>query len=276
MGTWGTEISSNDTFEDIYSDFFDMYNNGLDVPEITKIIVSANIELQSNYEHKNSFWFALAKAQWECGALDQEVYEKVQTIIKIEDDLKLWAELNGTTSDVKKRKKVLEDFLEKISKPIAKIKKRKKPIIRKPVFKKGDCLVFGLKNGNYGGALVLEAEQDTEFGLNMLAVTTLDQSTSPTIKDFENANILTQKHEGFPGEYTESECIIWCDAQFYKKAQINFDVIGQVEISKEYNSIDHYKMAGPWDSIPEFLDNLSEYEQKHGKAILEVKLKEWR
>ena len=31
MGTWGTGISSNDTFADIYDEFFDLYNDGLSV-----------------------------------------------------------------------------------------------------------------------------------------------------------------------------------------------------------------------------------------------------
>ena len=275
MGTWGTGLSSNDTFEDIYSEFFEMYNNGLDVPEITKNVLSANIELQSDYEDQHSFWFALAKAQWECGTLDQNVYEKVKSIIESGDDLKLWIALNGKSNDVKKRKKVLENFLEKISKPTGKIKKRKKLIIRTPVFQKGDCLVFKLKNDNYGGALVLEAEQETELGMNMLAVTTLNQSTK-TIKDFENAYILTEMQEGFPGKYRESECIIWCYVQFYKKVQTKFDVIGQVGVSKRYNSKDHCKRAGQWDTIPKFLDNLEEYEKENGKAGLTVKLKECR
>jgi hypothetical protein len=276
MGTWGTGLSSNDTFEDIYSEFFELYNKGIDLPEITNNILSANIELQSDYEDQNSFWFALAKAQWDCGSLDQTVYEKVKSIIESGDDLKLWIELNGTSNDVKKRKKVLEDFLERISKPTEKIKKRKKLVIRKPVFQKGDCLVFKLKNDNYGGALVLEAEQETELGMNMVAVTTLNQSTKPTINDFENAFILTEKQEGFPGKYRESECIIWCYVQFYKKAQTKFDVIGQVDVLKQYNSKEHCMMAGQWDTIPKFLDNLEEYEKKHGKAGLTVKLREWR
>jgi hypothetical protein len=276
MGTWGTALSSNDTFEDIYSDFFEMYNKGLGVPEITNNILSNNIELQSDYEDKNSFWFALAKAQWECGTLDQSVYEKVKAIIESGDDLKLWVELNGASSDVKKRKKVLEDFLEKISKPTAKVKKRKKVIIRKPVFQKGDCLVFKLKNGNYGAALVLEAELDTELGMNMLAITTMNQETMPTTRDFENAYILTEKQEWGLGKYKETECIMWSYVQFYKKAQTKFEVIGQIHVSKQYNSKEHCKMVGQWDTIPKFLDDLEEYEKKHGKAGLSVKLKEWR
>jgi hypothetical protein len=253
-----------------------MYNSGLDVAEITENILSTNVELQSDYEDKHSFWFALAKAQWECGALDVNVYEKVKSIIQSGDDLKLWIELNGTSQDAEKRKKVLEDFLEKISLPAAKIKKRKKLVIRTPVFQKGDCLVFKLVNDNYGGALVLEAEQDTELGMNMLAVTTMNQSTQPAIEDFENAYILTERQEVFPGTYGESECVIWCYAQFYKKAQTKFHVIGQIKVSKQYNSKDHCKRIGQWDTIPKCLNNLKEYEQEHGKAELMVKLEEWR
>lgn len=276
MGTWGTGLSSNDIFEDIYSEFVELYNDGLEITEITNKILSTSIDLQKDYEDKHSIWFALAKAQWECGNLDQMIYEKVKKIIESGEDLKLWIELNGTSNDVKKRKKVLDDFLEKISKPTIKIKKRKKLIIRQPVFYKGECLIFKLKNDNYGGALVLEAEQGTDLGMNMLAVTTMNQSIKPTIHDFEMADILTEKQEGFPGKYKERECIMWCYVQLYKKAQTKFEVIGKLNVSKLYNSKEHCYMAGQWDSIPSFLDNLKEYEKRHGKPELMVKLKVWR
>jgi hypothetical protein len=276
MGTWGTAISSNDTFEDIYQEFFELYNKGQDVPEITSYIISNNTDAQADYEDKHSFWFALAKAQWECGALDINIYEKVQSIVNNGDDLKLWQELDGTSSDLKKRKKVLDEFLGKISKPNSKIKKRKKLVIRQPVFQKGDCLVFKLKNRNYGGAFVLEAENDTELGMNMLAVTTIDQSAKPTIRDFEIAYILTEKQEGSPGKYRERECITWCYVQFFKKAQTQFEVVGQLSVSKVYNSKEHCYMISQWDSIPAHVDNLNEYEKIHGKASLTVRLEEWR
>jgi Zn-finger protein len=276
MGTWGTGLSSNDAFEDIYSEFISLYNSGLEIPEITNNILSANVDLQNDYEDKHSFWFALAKAQWECGALDQEIYKKVKTIIESGEDLKLWIELNGASNDVSKRKKVLEGFLQKISTPTAKIKKRKKLIIRKPVFQKGDCVIFTLANGNYGGAFVLEAEQGTDLGMNMLAVTTLNQINKPTTLEFETADILTQKQEGFPGKYRERACIIWCYVQFYKKAQTRFEVIGQLSVDKLYNSREHCHWIGQWDTIPKFLNDLESFEKEHGKAALKVTLKEWR
>jgi hypothetical protein len=276
MGTWGTAISSNDTFEDIYQEFLELYNNGLEVPEITNQILLNNAELQSDYEDKNNFWFALATAQWECGALNEDVYKKVKSIIESEEDLKLWEELNRASNDIHKRKRVLDKFLDKISKANLKIRKRKKQIIRHPVFQKGECLVFKLNNGNYGGALVLEAEQGTELGMNMLAVTTIDQADKPNRITFENASILTEKDEASPGNYRERPYITWCYAQLYKKAQTVFEVVGRIEVIKQYNSKDHCYMISQWDSIPKHLDNLQQHESAHGKASLIVKLEEWR
>jgi hypothetical protein len=276
MGTWGTGLSSNDTFEDVYQEFFDLYNKGLDVSAVTKQILTDNRELQSDYEDKNSFWFALAKAQWECGALDNDIFEKVKSIIDTGQDLKLWEELNGNSGDLKKRKKVLDEFLKKISGPNSKIKKRKRTILRQPVFEKGDCLVFKLKNGNYGGALVLEAEKDTEFGMNMLAVTTLNQPVKPTVQDFETAFILTERQEESPGEYSEREFITWCYVQFFKKATTQFEIVGQLKVNKNYNSKDHCRMASQWDSIPAHIERRDEQEKRHGRAAITVRLGDWR
>ena len=36
MGTWGRGISSNDTYADIYDEFFELYDDGLSVKEITE------------------------------------------------------------------------------------------------------------------------------------------------------------------------------------------------------------------------------------------------
>ena len=64
MGTWGTAISSNDTYADIYGSFFDLYNDGLEVAEITKKIIANNQDTISDFGDSNNLWFALAKAQW--------------------------------------------------------------------------------------------------------------------------------------------------------------------------------------------------------------------
>lgn len=38
MGTWNTKINGNDTFQDIYQNFFDRYNEGGNPVDISKQI----------------------------------------------------------------------------------------------------------------------------------------------------------------------------------------------------------------------------------------------
>ncbi|MFV8331767.1 hypothetical protein [Flavobacterium sp. GSP14] len=63
MGTWGNAISSNDTYADIYNTFFEMYNDGFSVNEISKRLILENRETIENTDDSNNFWFALSKSQ---------------------------------------------------------------------------------------------------------------------------------------------------------------------------------------------------------------------
>ena len=91
MGTWGTRLSSNDIFSDVYGKFFELYNEGQDVKEITDNLLTAHKELFNDIGDSNNFWFAIAKAQWECKALDNEVYNRVKAIIESKKDLDVYA-----------------------------------------------------------------------------------------------------------------------------------------------------------------------------------------
>lgn len=190
MGAWGTAISSNDTYADIYDEFFDLYNDGQSVEDISKKLIADNQETINEPDDSNNFWFALAKAQWECKQLDTEILERVREIIETGLDLEVWRRLDADEKDIKKRKVVLDKFLADIKTERPKAKSRKKKVIRQPPFEKGDCLTFKLANGNYGGAVVLEAIKDTEYGHSLLATTRINQATKPTKYDFENAEVL--------------------------------------------------------------------------------------
>lgn len=194
MGTWGTAISSNDTYADIYSDFFDLFNDGLDVAEISKKLIADNQETINNTADSNNFWFALAKAQWECKQLDKAIFDRVKKVIEIGADLEVWRQLEADEKNIKKRKAVLDKFLADLQTEKPKAKSRKKKIIRQPVFEKGDCLTFKLKNGNYGGAVILEAIKDSEYGYNLIATTRINQPNKPTKKDFENSEVLVMNY----------------------------------------------------------------------------------
>ena len=200
MGAWGTAISSNDTYADIYGKFFDLYNDGLDVSEISKNLIADNQETINDKDNCNNFWFALAKAQWECKQLDKDIFDQVKKVIETGEDLGVWRQLDADEKDIKKRKVVLDKFLTDLQTERPKAKSRKKKIICQPVFEKGDCLTFKLENGNYGGAVVLEAIKDSEYGHNLIATTRINQPSKPTKKDFENAEVMVMNYASWDNE----------------------------------------------------------------------------
>jgi hypothetical protein len=200
MGAWGTAITSNDTYADIYGEFFDLYNDGLDVAEISKKLIVANQETINDRDDCNNFWFALAKAQWECKQLDKDIFDRVKTIVETGADLEVWRQLDADEKGIKKRKVVLDKFLTDLETERPKAKSRKKKIIRQPVFEKGDCLTFKLENGNYGGAVILEAINDSKYGNNLIATTRINQPNKPTKKDFENAEVLVMNYASWNNE----------------------------------------------------------------------------
>src|SRR5688572_19084112 len=189
MGAWGTAISSNDTYADIYDEFFDLYNDGESVVDISKKLIADNQEIINEPDDCNNFWFALAKAQWECKQLDTEILKRVRKIIETGSDLEVWRRLDAEEKDIKKRKVVLGKFLADLQTEKPKAKSRKKKVLKQSPFEKGDCLTFRLANGNYGGAVVLEAINDTEYGHSLIATTRINQPTKPVKSDFENAEV---------------------------------------------------------------------------------------
>lgn len=186
MGAWGTAISSNDTYADIYDEFFDLYNEGQSLEEISKKLIADNQETINEPDDSNNFWFALAKAQWECKQLETKILERVKQIIETGSDLQVWRRLDADEKNIKKRKVVLEKFWADLQTERPKTKPRKKKVIKQPPFDKGDCLTFKLANGNYGGAVVLEAIKDTEYGHTLIATTRINQPTKPTKNRFRN------------------------------------------------------------------------------------------
>jgi hypothetical protein len=259
MGVWGTAISSNDTYADIYSEFFDLYNDGLDVAEISKKLIADNQETINNTDDCNNFWFSLAKAQWECKQLDKEIFDRVKKVIETRADLEVWRQLDADEKDIKKRKAFLDKFLTDLQTERPKAKSRKKKIIRQPIFEKGDCVIFELENKNYGGAIVLEAIKDTELGLNLIALTRINSKGKPILKDFENSEILTKSFANWKNEIE----IAWCYAIGLKTDKTEYEVLGNIKVDINYNvnvEVGYY-FNGTIDKMKEYAQNQFEYEK---------------
>lgn len=231
MGTWGTGISSNDTYADVYDEFFELYDEGLSVKEIAERLVASNQEIINEPDNSNDFWFALAKAQWECRELDLNILDKVRTIVETGADLEVWRRQDADEKSIAKRKVVLDKFLAQLQTERPKAKSRKKKVIRQPVFEKGDCLAFKLANENYGGAVVLEAIKDTEYGYNLIATTRINQPHKPTAKDFESAEVLIMTFD----DWNEKPCIQWYLPVRHKKSSHLIETVGNIKVDIDYN-----------------------------------------
>jgi hypothetical protein len=147
----------------------------------------------------------------------------------------LWKELNSDENDIAQRRTNLDKFLLKIQSEKSKAKPRIKEKQRfvKPIFSTGDCLIFNHDNGHYGGLVILAEDNDSEQGLNLVAGTRINQLTKPTLKDFENAEILIRNHDS----WKESSMIVWTYPDSYKKIFSNFfELVGKIIISKEYKT----------------------------------------
>lgn len=231
MGTWGTAISSNDTFADIYAEFFDLYNEGKDVAEITNKLVASNQNTIKESDDSNNFWFALAKSQWECKQLDKNVYQRIKKIIETDEDIEVWQKLGSDNKTLQKRRIVLDKFLAELSTERPKAKTRKKKIIRQPAFEKGDCITFKLKNGNYGGAVILEAIYNSPYPYNLVATTTINKSSKPTKRDFIGSDVLILNF----GKHQNKRSIHWFLPIRYKQVAQLFEKIDNIDVEITYD-----------------------------------------
>ena len=231
MGTWGTGIKDNDAFADIYYEFYELYNNGGQPDIISKKVIDENWEILEIEEEKHNLWFAIALAQWETKSLEPKVLEIVENIISSGEDLKIWLELGASEQDIKKRKIVLDKFLEKIKsfRPKAKPRKRKK--LKTPIFETGDCLVFKMENGNYGGAVVLATDNDPETAYNLIATTRINSKIKPMIEDFENAEVLICNF----GQWQDNAKVVWYMPDLYYERYSNiYELIGKLIVEVDY------------------------------------------
>ena len=124
MGTWNTKINGNDTFQDIYQNFFDLYNQGKNPADISKQIQGDFAEMFNDYDDRNNSLFGLALAQWETKSLDPIVYKQVKEIIETGNDLEVWKGLGADEKTLQKRKREVEKFLTQISTEKEKPKRR--------------------------------------------------------------------------------------------------------------------------------------------------------
>lgn len=256
MGAWGTAISSNDEYADVYEEIMDEFNKGIPIETvINEIIKKYQNEFEDDEDSLNNLYFAAAFAAWECGMQEVKHYNKVKEIIESGSDIKCWRELGASNQDIKKREKALLSFLTKLSTPKEKPKKPK-PIKFKPaLFEKGDVLAILLDDGSYSGAVVLENLKDTgEYGENFIVKAFMNNNEKPTILEILNSNVY---------DYA------WYMGFHYKKYIKRIEQIGNIKIEFEYDSSGPGTTHSGWVSFVSS-NNENSYQIEENKDIKNV------
>lgn len=212
MGTWNIKINGNDTFQDIYQNFFARYNQGQNPADISTQIQEDFIEMFQDAEDRNNSLFGLAMAQWETKSLDQEVFKQVKEIIESGCDLVLWKGLSADHKTLQKREKELEKFLVLISSEREKPKRRVRPkvdyssvqllTLQAPDGKKTFTILESYINGVYwctssmiswggcGGSVFYFSEKGKFITAHWLDSQTLEIRHDPTI-------VFSKKEDSF-------------------------------------------------------------------------------
>ncbi len=234
MGRWGMGMSSSDEFQDVKDEFFDLfYYTDEPLNEIEKSILDNYRENYSSFDSDDGVWhdvyFALADCEWSCGQLSERILSEITRIIENDLDIAYMESLSAAPQDLKKRKQVLEKFLDKLSTPKEKPVKRK---LRKPFvspFKTGDVFLYKYSGYFYGG-IVLQVWDDDENcdliykkdTLNYCIAVAAIKSVSPvSVEQIENAEVL---------------CVEWLIPYNLPKVG-KFEIIGNIadKISKDYS-----------------------------------------
>lgn len=129
MSIWNHQLNGNDTFQDIYQNFYELYRKGMPAKAVSDQLMNDFAAMFNDPEDQNSAWFALALAQWETQTVDPMIYDTVKKIIESGNDLTRWKSLGADEKMLRKREKELTKFLNKISSA----KNRTRRIAKKPM-----------------------------------------------------------------------------------------------------------------------------------------------
>lgn len=127
VGTWGAGVEDDDVFVDVYQDFMQLYNEGLE-----PLDVSSNIrtEFAWHFENPDDYGpalFALALASWETKVLTDDLFLEVKEYIDSGRDLENLRERDATENHLASRSISAKEFLAKIASPRPRKKRRTKP-----------------------------------------------------------------------------------------------------------------------------------------------------
>jgi len=243
MGTWGTGIKEDDVVCDVIGAFEDKLKDGATIVAATQAVLAEFSDALEDEDDAPQVWIGLAEAQWSFGELDHAVLDRVRRDYESGEGLSRWLEASDT--EQRKRRRVLQGFVEKLSVPNTRPKRRPRRISRPPKFAPGDCLAIRLSNGLYGAGLVLASDHsNVEYGMNLIAVLDYMAAAQPDLRVFKRRRWLELTHHAWGGKPD----ISWYLAVHFKRERHRFELVGIIKIRnkdpKHSNSFDGWSSLG--------------------------------
>lgn len=226
MGCWGVGILQDDTAWDVYEAYFDLHNEGKAQPIIRNILETKYADIIADEEESSVFWFALAEAEWELGKVQPDVLQQVTGIITSGTDLQRWTEVDKTIR--KKRQRILQTFLERVSAPNKRPRKRKSVKQIPAIFEPGDCLSIILPDETYGAALVLAVDNSNKReGTTLVGLLKYRSPEKPIKEIFNQREWLILTHH----DWENQPAIFWCLAHTYLNLAKTIERVCHIEVS---------------------------------------------
>ena len=183
MAFWGMDLNQSDEFCEIYNEYMDLYDIGLEPSVITQQIL--NRFPFENISH--NILFAIAKTEWSLGFRSESVFSRVNQIIDNRENIAYYRSLGFSEQDIKEREEKLFSFQALLQTPPEAPRKRKisacNMIKRLP---KGTVSYYEADDGYYGFVVL-----DAVYEGRLLAITEKLSVFPKNIEDVLNATALT-------------------------------------------------------------------------------------
>lgn len=199
MGMWGFGVTQSDDFCEVYDRFMEQYDEGFDVSDITEVILDDYlVDFDPDDGILHDVYFAIAKAQRQCGGIEPEILKKVTEIIKSGSNIEFLRELEADEAGLKQRRRNLKSFLNTLNTPCKTVRKRKSEkahdetpevSVKLPPLLTGGCYLY--KYGEtYRSFVVLECLENTIVGEAVLCAISFDHyNETPDFERVKNSTI---------------------------------------------------------------------------------------
>lgn len=200
MAIDGTKIIDSDLGHDIYNEFMELYDSGVEVVDIRKKLDVWRSDVLDEEEFEILIT-VYALALWEIGDLDEGTLDEVRETSSKKAGYRMWLAESGL-KDAQAREKVLSRFLTKISIPKKAVRKRKryKPV-PKLLFEDNDVVMFEMPGGSYRAAIMVKTQIIRRNLVYYFAKTSFVGEEPPKEADIRASNVFMHRMQTF---YSES------------------------------------------------------------------------